>query len=92
VCSSRQHNPYTLAGMAELFEAMAHPNLSIKNLVAEGDLVISHTDLLFSKSDPKKGGLRQAHVFRFGPNNKIVEYWDITQMIQQDMHNAGNAF
>ncbi len=55
--------------------------------------MVAHTELLNSKSDPKKGGLRQAHVFRFGSDNRIIEYWDITQFIDPNgMPNAANAF
>ncbi len=98
----RQHNPYVHGGMEAMFESMAEvqqqqpeyadPDLSIKNIISEGDTVVAHTELLSSKSDPKKGGLRQAHIFRFDSDNKIAEYWDLTQLITPDMPNSGNAF
>ena len=105
LCSKdcRQHNPYVRGGMEALFESMsqvqqqqpsyADPELSIKNVISEEDFVVAHSELLNSKSDPKKGGLRQAHIFRFGSDNKIVEYWDLTQMIDPNkMPNPANAF
>jgi predicted SnoaL-like aldol condensation-catalyzing enzyme len=98
----RQHNPYVRGGMAALLDSMASvqdkegPNpdtsFSIKHVLSDQDLVVVHTELLSSKSDPGQGGLRQAHIFRFGNANKIVEYWDLTQMVQPDMPNAANAF
>jgi predicted SnoaL-like aldol condensation-catalyzing enzyme len=98
----RQHNPYVRGGMEALFDAMAavqqespefsDPDLSVKRVVSEGDLVVAHTELLNSKSRPSEGGLRQAHLFRFGSDGKIAEYWDITQSILPEMPNAANAF
>jgi predicted SnoaL-like aldol condensation-catalyzing enzyme len=64
---------------------------TVKHVLADGDLVAAHTELLNSKSKPKKGGLRQVHLFRF-EGDKIVEYWDITQQVLLDMPNASGAF
>ncbi len=98
----KQHNPYVSGGMDTLMESMASavkemgpksPDAEFKvaNVVAEGDTVVVHTNLVGSRTKPELGGLRQAHVFRFN-ENKIVEYWDITQTITPDMPNARNAF
>jgi len=97
-----QHNPYVQGGMDALFEAMASvqqeaprypdPDFAVKRILADGDMVAVHTELLSSKSKPAEGGLRQVHLFRFNKDNKIVEYWDVTQMVQPDMPNAANAF
>jgi predicted SnoaL-like aldol condensation-catalyzing enzyme len=64
---------------------------TVKHVLADGDLVAAHTELLNSKSKPNKGGLRQVHLFRF-EGDKIVEYWDITQQVLLDMPNASGAF
>jgi len=98
----RQHNPYVRGGMGALFDAMAavqqegpkfsDPYFAVKRVLADGDMVAVHTELLNSKSKPSEGGLRQVHLFRFGRSNKIVEYWDITQMVEPDMPSAANAF
>ena len=62
--------------------------LEIKNVVAEGNLVGVHVNLR-SKSDKAKG-MRQIHLFRFDDSgDKIVEYWDVTQMAPE---NAPTAF
>jgi len=63
----------------------------VKHVLADGDLVAVHTELLNNKSKPIEGGLRQIHLFRF-EDDKIVEYWDITQQIMPSMPNAGGAF
>ena len=98
----RQHNPFVHGGMDALFDSMAaaqkeapkftDPYFAVKSIMADGDMVAAHVELLGSKSKPGAGGLRQVHLFRFGKGNKIVEYWDITQSVQPDMPNAANAF
>jgi predicted SnoaL-like aldol condensation-catalyzing enzyme len=99
------HNPYTAGDMDALTDAMiavqkqGSPGivkgstvdfkLSIRQVLAEGDLVAGHTTL--SSSNPSAGGLRQIHLFRF-KGDKIVEYWDITQFIPEGAPNAAGAF
>jgi predicted SnoaL-like aldol condensation-catalyzing enzyme len=88
--------------MDVLFDAMAavqqsapeypDPGFVVKRVLADGDTVAAHTELLSSKSRPGEGGLRQVHLFRFGDDDKIVEYWDITQTVTSDLANAANAF
>jgi predicted SnoaL-like aldol condensation-catalyzing enzyme len=101
----KTHNPYTVGGIKELIDAMiavqkqgaqgiiqgstADFKLIIRHVLAEGDLVSVHTQI--SSSNPSAGGLRQVHIFRFN-GDKIVEYWDITQMIPENMPNAAGAF
>ena len=101
----KTHNPYTVGGMKELIDAMiavqkqgtqgiiqgSTPdfNLIIRQVLADGDLVAVHTQI--SGSNPNAGGLRQVHLFRFS-GDKIVEYWDITQMVPENAPNAAGAF
>ncbi len=101
----KTHNPYVAGGMNELIDAMiavqkqgsegiikgskADFRLSIKQVLADGDLVAVHTTL--ASSNPSEGGLRQVHLFRFS-GDKIVEYWDTTQDIHENMPNAPEAF
>jgi predicted SnoaL-like aldol condensation-catalyzing enzyme len=100
---ARQHNPFVKGGMDALMESIASVQQSttpqfddmdfaIKHVFADGNMVAVHTELLNSKSRPDEGGLRQVHLFRFGPRNKIVEYWDITQQVTKDHPNPANAF
>jgi predicted SnoaL-like aldol condensation-catalyzing enzyme len=98
----KQHNPFVRGGMDALFDSMAaaqrhspkytDPHLAIRSILADGNLVAAYTEFLGSRSKPQEGGLRQVHLFRFGKDNKIVEYWDITQQITSSMPNAANAF
>ena len=101
----KTHNPYVVGGMNELIDAMiavqkqssegiikgskADFKLVIRQVLADGDLVAVHTTVSSSKSS--EGGLRQVHLFRFS-GDKIVEYWDITQMIAENAPNADGAF
>ncbi len=101
----KTHNPYTVGGMKELIDAMiavqkqgaqgiiqgstADFKLIIRQVLADDDLVAVHTQI--SGSNPSAGGLRQVHLFRFS-GDKIVEYWDITQMVPQNAPNATGAF
>lgn len=97
-----QHNPFIRGGMESLLEGMGsavkemgskypEADFNMVSIMADGDDVAAHTQLLNSRAKPQQGGLRQAHLFRF-EGNKIVEYWDITQQITPDMPNAGGAF
>jgi predicted SnoaL-like aldol condensation-catalyzing enzyme len=98
----KTHNPYISGDMSTLTEAMIEadkegtaqfPNAEfvVRHIIADGDMVAVHTDLLSDRSKPNEGGLRQAHLLRF-EGDKIVEYWDITQQMLPDMPNAGGAF
>ncbi len=99
------HNPYTPGDMEALTDAMiavqkqgsggivkgstADFALAIKQVLAEGNIVAVHTTL--SGSNPNAGGLRQIHLFRF-EGDKVVEYWDITQLVPENAPNAAGAF
>ncbi len=101
----KTHNPYTAGGMAALIEAMvavqqergegvikgskADFKLIIRQVLAEGDMVAVHTQLVSPR--PSDGGLRQVHLFRFR-DDKIIEYWDITQQVPENAPNAAGAF
>ncbi len=98
----KTHNPYIAGNIDTLTSAMDAANaqgtaqspeaeFKVKHVLADGDLVAVHTELLSNKSKPSEGGLRQIHLFRF-EDEKIVEYWDITQQIMPNMPNAGGAF
>ena len=99
------HNPYTAGGINELIDAMiavqkqgsdgiikgskADFKLTIRLVLADGDFVAVHTQLV--GSNPSEGGLRQVHLFRFR-EDKIVEYWDVTQFVPENVPNATGAF
>jgi predicted SnoaL-like aldol condensation-catalyzing enzyme len=98
----KTHNPYVAGGMEALTDAMIAaskemnpqypaPDFTVKHIIADGEFVAVHTELLSSKYKPSEGGLRQIHLFRFD-GGIIVEYWDITQQVMPNMPNASGAF
>jgi predicted SnoaL-like aldol condensation-catalyzing enzyme len=98
----KTHNPYVAGDMEVLTDAMIAANnegsakypeaeFAVKHVIADGDFVAAHTELLNNKSKPDRGGLRQIHLFRF-EGDKIVEYWDVTQKVTTNMPNARGAF
>ena len=97
-----QHNPYIKGGMDVLLDGMVaarkdnaskitQPDFRLRYVLEDGDVVAVYTQLLYNRSRPETGGLRQVHLFRFG-GDKIVEYWDITQPIDESMTNATCAY
>ena len=101
----KTHNPYVSGGMNNLIDAMiavqkqgseviikgskADFKLTIRQVLADGDMVAVHTKVAGSK--PNDGGLRQMHLFCFS-GDKIVEYGDITQLVPENAPNAEGAF
>jgi predicted SnoaL-like aldol condensation-catalyzing enzyme len=91
------HNPFYAGTMEILALAMSTAALSqrtrplperwdrleIKHVVSSRDVVSVHTHL--RGEDPHRGIL-QAHFFRF-QDGRIVEYWDIRQVVPPDSPN-----
>ncbi|MGO9386907.1 MAG: nuclear transport factor 2 family protein [Methanobacterium sp.] len=97
----KTHNPYISGDMDSLTDAMiaagkdmiddSEAEFSVKHVIVDGDFIAAYAQLLNNKSKPEEGGLRQVHLFRFN-EDKIIEYWDITQEVRPDMPNASGAF
>ncbi len=93
--NGKHHNHFFPAGFASLQKAMEDNHvqfpakrITVKNVLADGDLVAVHSELLL-----KAGGDRMTvvHIFRF-KGDKIVELWDCGQQIPADSPNADGAF
>jgi len=89
------HNAHFPAGFSELREAMKEsqvtfPNkvLTIKRVLAEGDIVAVHSHVVLT---PGELELATLHMFRFNAG-KIVEMWDIAQQIDFDSPNKAGMF
>lgn len=90
------HNPYFGGSRDELMRAMedAHkqnPNttIDVKRVIAEGDLVAVHSHV---RHKPGSRGAAVVHIFRFGSDGKVVEFWDLGQEVPDTSPNRNGMF
>ncbi|AGW41022.1 homoserine dehydrogenase [Leifsonia xyli subsp. cynodontis DSM 46306] len=90
-----QHNPQAENG-PEAFIGFVHwmrgeypdTKIEIKRVIAEGDLVVTHSHLVLVPGTP---GSAVADFFRL-ENGKIVEHWDVVQEIPETSANDNTMF
>ena len=91
----KHHNPY-FEGSAEALEVGMQENadqnpeksLEVKNVIAEGDLVMVHSLVHHKRGDR---GAAVMHIFRF-ENARIVELWDVGQEVPENSPNQYGMF
>lgn len=90
-----QHNPLAADGKEAFIRffrgfSQQFPDayVDIRRVVAEGDLVITHSHFTVS---PEDRGSAVVDIFRF-ENGKVVEHWDVIQLIPETPLNDNTMF
>ncbi len=91
----RHHNAYfpgdtesLQKGMIETHAQFPETTINIKHAIEEGDLVAVFSNVIMRPNGPS---VAVVHMFRF-ENGKIVEMWDVGQLVPDDSPNQNGMF
>jgi predicted SnoaL-like aldol condensation-catalyzing enzyme len=91
----RQHNPMAADGPVAFIQFVLgfvgqfpQARLEIQRMVAEGDLVVTHSHLTTS---PEDRGSAVMDIFRL-EDGKVVEHWDVMQPVPETSANDNTMF
>jgi len=88
-----QHNPQAPDGPEAFIgfvEAFPEASVDIRRVVAEGDIVVTHSLIRFSDDDER--GTVAVDLFRLTDEGKIVEHWDVLQPFPEESANDHPMF
>ena len=84
-----------MEGVKQVFRTMktAFPDVrtEIHHLLAEGDMVVTHSHLDLEPGNPDNPGQALADFFRL-EDGKVVEHWDVIQSVPNAAKNDNGMF